>query len=172
MASKKPKSKRLSVGKPEQLRLDDFVLYLDENLDNCKPIMDALAENHIRFERHQNHWPRGTADDVWLPFVAQSGWIVLTKDKRNRYNQWERLALSRYAVREFYFGSGNFTGNEMADALIAALPQLRKITNREESPLVVSITRSGAVTIVFDKHGSTHNRRKVAQRERKRSGDE
>lgn len=32
-----------------------------------------------------------------------------------------------------------------------------------ESPLVVSITRSGAITVVFDKHGSTHERRKAAK---------
>jgi hypothetical protein len=42
MASKKSTSKRQSAGKPEQLQLDDFILYLDENLDNCQPILEAL----------------------------------------------------------------------------------------------------------------------------------
>ena len=63
--------KRQSAGKPEQLRLDDFVLYLDENLDNCKPILDTLATHHIRFERHQQHFERGVEDDLWLPFVGE-----------------------------------------------------------------------------------------------------
>src|SRR5262249_7372307 len=145
-------------------RLDDFVLYLDENLDNCKPIVDALIRQEIRFERHQDHFARGTDDEVWLRFVGESQWIVLTKDKRNRYNEWERSAVRRYRVREFYFGSGNFTGQEMADALIRAMPELRNAFEQEEPPLVVSITRSGAITIVFDKHGSTHERRHPRKR--------
>lgn len=123
------------------MRLDDFVLYLDENLDNCKPILDALNTQNVRYERHQSHFKRGTADEVWLPFVGERGWIVLTKDKRNRYNEWERSAVRRNAIREFYFGSGNFSGAEMADALVRALPELRKIS-RQLPPLVVSITRS------------------------------
>lgn len=144
------------------MRLDDFVLYLDENLDNCKPILDTLAELKIRYERHQTYYARGTDDDVWLPFVGQNGWIVLTKDKRNRYNQWEKQAVQAFAVREFYFGSGNFSGAEMAEALKLALPELRRTYETYEPPLVVSITRSGAITVVFDQHGSTHERRKAA----------
>ena len=162
MASRKHKSRRLSAGKPEQLRLDDFVLYLDENLDNCKPIMEALEQQSIRYERHQTYYARGTDDDVWLPFVGKSGWIVLTKDKRNRYNEWEKLAVQTFSVREFYFGSGNFTGKEMAESLVRALPELKRNYYSHEPPLVISITRSGAITVVFDKYGSTHERRKAA----------
>jgi hypothetical protein len=155
--------KRLSAGKPEQLRLDGFVLYLDENLDNCKPIIEALEQQNIRYERHHAHYPRGTDDDVWLPFVGERGWIVLTKDKRNRYNEWEKLAVQTFSIREFYFGSGNFTGAEMAESLKLALPELKRAYHSHEPPLVVSITRSGAITVVFDKHGSTHERRKAAK---------
>jgi hypothetical protein len=105
------------------LRLDDFVLYLDENLDNCKPIIEALEQQNIRYERHHAHYTRGTDDDVWLPFVGERGWIVLTKDKRNRYNEWEKLAVQTFSIREFYFGSGNFTGAEMAESLKLAEPK-------------------------------------------------
>jgi hypothetical protein len=97
------------------LRLDDFVLYLDENLDNCQPILDALLNNGVQYRRHRDHFPRGAADETWLPFVTERGWIVLTKDKRNRYNEIERDAVRRHRVREFYFGSGNFNGAEMAE---------------------------------------------------------
>lgn len=61
------------------MRLDDFVLYLDENLDNCKPILEALAAHGVKVERHQTHFARGTADDEWLPFVGENGWIVLNE---------------------------------------------------------------------------------------------
>src|SRR5258708_26812801 len=54
-----------------------------------------------------NHFPRGTADEEWLPFVAERLWVVLTKDKRNRYNEFERESVRRFKVREFYFGRGD-----------------------------------------------------------------
>lgn len=142
------------------MRLDDFVLFLDENLDNCKPILEALADQNVRFERHRSHFNRGVEDEVWLPFVGERSWVVLTKDKRNRYNEWEKLAVRRNKVREFYFGSGNMNGTEMATALRKALPGIRRICRDEEPPLIGSISKAGVVTVVEDKRGSTHERRK------------
>ena len=163
MASKKSRSKRQFAGKLEQLQLDDFVLYLDENLDNCQPILEALQANGVQYRRHREHFGRGIADEAWLPYVGERGWIVLTKDKRNRYNEIERDAVRRHRVREFYFGSGNFNGAEMAQALLAALTQMKELSRTYSAPLVGSITRSGHVTIVYDEHGSTHERRQAKQ---------
>jgi hypothetical protein len=146
------------------LQLDDFILYLDENLDNCQPIIEALVANSVQYRRHRDSFARGTPDETWLPFVAERGWIVLTKDKRNRYNEIERDALRRHRVREFYFGSGNFTGSEMAQALLSAVPRMKELSRTLSAPLVGSITRSGHVTIVFDEQGSTHERRKAEVR--------
>lgn len=100
---------------------------------------------------------------MWLQFVAERAWAVLTKDKRNRYNEIERDALRRYGVREFYFGSGNFTGAEMGQALTEALPQMRTLVRAYNTPMVGSISRSGRVTVVFDERGSTHERRKKSR---------
>ena len=152
--------KRQSGGKPEQLQLDDFILYLDENLDNCQPILDVLVTNGIQHRRHRDHFERGASDEVWLKYVAERAWIVLTKDKRNRYNEIEREALRRHRVLEFYFGSGNFTGAEMAQALANAIGKMKELCRENDPPLVGSITRSGHITVVYDKQGPTHERRK------------
>jgi len=146
------------------LQLDDFVLYLDENLDNCQPILDVLVTAQISHHRHRDHFPRGTADELWLPFVADRAWVVLTKDKRNRYNEIERAALRRHRVREFYFASGNVTGSEMAQALAKAIAQMKVLTRQHNPPIVGSISRSGQVTVVYDERGSTHEKRKEPRR--------
>jgi hypothetical protein len=119
-----------------------------------------LVAGQVQHRRHRDHFPRGTNDEVWLKFVAERSWVVLTKDKRNRYNEIERSALRRHRVREFYFGSGNVTGLEMAQALVKAIPQMRALTRERNPPLVGSISRSGHVTLVYDEHGSTHERRR------------
>lgn len=158
------RSKRQSDGKPEQLRLDEFVLFLDENLDRCKPILEFLAASRVRHERYCDYFEPGADDDLWLPFVGERRWVVLTKDKKNRYNQLEKTAIRRHKVAEFYFGSGNMNGVEMAAALKAALPEIKKICGREELPFIGSISRSGLVTIVEDRQGSTHDRRRAKTR--------
>ena len=159
MASKRDKSKRLSAGKPEQLRLDDFIVFLDENLHRCKPIIDALAESAVVYERHESHFPPGENDDVWLAFVSERGWVVLTKDKHNRYNDLERSAVRRFRTREFYFAGGNLSATEMAAILRVALPEMRRLTRELNPPVIGSISRSGTITVVFDEYGSTHDRR-------------
>jgi hypothetical protein len=145
------------------LQLEDFILYLDENLDNCQPIIDVLVASGVQFRRHRDFHPRATLDEIWLPFVAERAWVVLTKDKRNRYNEIERDAVRRHRVREFYFGSGNFTGAEMAQALVNAIPKMKRISRTYTPPVVGSITRSSTITVVFDEYGSTHDRRKTGR---------
>jgi hypothetical protein len=93
------------------------------------------------------HFAPGTEDSVWLPFVGQWGWILLTKDKRIRYNQLEKLAVRRYAVRQFYFSSGNYTGAEMAEILTAALPEMVKTVQNYQPPFIASISKSGHVDV-------------------------
>jgi hypothetical protein len=146
------------------LQLDDFILYLDENLDNCKPIVEALADSKVKIERHRDHFARGTPDEEWLRFVAERSWVVLTKDKRNRYNEFERVSVRRFKVREFYFGRGDFSGAEMAEALKLAIIEMRNICRSYSAPVIGSITRTGTITVVYDEKGSTHERRNVRQK--------
>jgi hypothetical protein len=152
MASSRSRSKKQSAGSRERpLSLpEDFVLYLDENLHNCKPILEALVQRAVKHERHLEHFQPGTQDSVWLPFVGQQGWILLTKDKRIRFNQLEKTAIRRYHVREFYFSSGNFTGAEMAEILVAALPEMVRVCRKQQPPFIASISKSGKVNLRFE----------------------
>lgn len=152
MALSRNRSKKQSAGSRERpLSLpEDFVLYLDENLHNCKPILEALVQRGVKHERHTQHFQPGTEDAEWLPFVGQRGWILLTKDKHIRFNQLEKTAIRRYHVREFYFSSGNFTGAEMAEILVEALPEMVRIYRRQEPPFIASISKSGKVGLRFE----------------------
>jgi PIN like domain len=92
--------------------------------------LQALAHNGIHHQRHGQHFPAGTEDAVWLPFVGEKGWILLTKDKRIRFNDLEKQAVIASRVREFYFTSGNFNGQEMAALLVVALPRMIRVYSR------------------------------------------
>jgi len=105
----------------------------------------------VRFERHLDHFPRGIADEEWLPKVGANNWILLTGDKRIRYNLLEKRALQANAVREFVFASGNMSGLEMAVALEAALTKMRQFCKKLRPPFVVAITRAGEVHLRWPK---------------------
>jgi PIN like domain len=132
---------------------------LDENLCRCKPILESSTNNNVFHERYDAYFQPGEDDEIWLPFVGERAWVVLTKDKRNRYNQLEKTAIRRHKVAEFYFASGNMNGAEMAAALVIALPEIKRICNREELPFIGRITKAGTVLVVEDSKGSTHERR-------------
>jgi len=134
----------------------EYVLFLDENLHNCQPILNALGAAGIAYERLGSHFPPGTPDEVWLPRVGSEGWLLVTVDKRIRYNEVERRAIMRHRVREFVFTSGNLSGAAMADILSEAYPHMVRLCDRVAPPFIASITQSGAVHLRFDRRGPVH----------------
>ena len=148
MAARRKKSKKPSAGNAHSLSPsppEDFVLYLDENLCNARAILETLSKLGVPFERHLAHFSPGAPDETWLPLVGANGWILLTSDKRIRYNLLEKHALKIHAVREFVFTSGNMSGQDMAEALTLALQKMRNLCRRTKPPFVASITRTGDV---------------------------
>jgi hypothetical protein len=83
--------------------------------------------------------------------VGSKGWVLLTCDKRIRYNLLEKRALTEHAVSEFVFTSGNMSGQDMAAALELALPEMRHLSSRLEPPFVAAITRTGEVHLRWPK---------------------
>ena len=139
---KKPSGGR---GRPSK-----FAVYLDENLCNCKPILEVLARHGIQVHRHLETFQRGTPDDEWLPFVGKNGWAILTTDRRFRYNELERIALQNHNVRAFEFTDNQIGALGMAEALNIALPSMQKVLSRRRRYFVATISKSGQVTVRWD----------------------
>ena len=55
--------------------------------------------------------------------------------------------MRRHRVREFYFSSGNFTGAEMAEILVAALPGMIRTVRKFDPPFIASIAKSGQISV-------------------------
>ena len=108
-----------------------------------------MVQHGVKHERHGSHFDPGTEDTVWLPFVGKEGWVLLTKDKRIRFNELERSAIQRYRVREFYFTGGNYSGVEMAEMLVAALHGIARFCRLYDPPFIASISKSGHVSLRF-----------------------
>jgi hypothetical protein len=72
--------------------------------------------------------------------------VNLSKDKMIRRRLVERDALLQASARAFFPGSGNMTGDEMAEAFVAALPAVRRAVKKTPAPFIASVTKTGAVT--------------------------
>jgi hypothetical protein len=80
---------------------------------------------------------------IWLSFVGQNGWVAITKDKAQRYNQLEKASIINNKVRQFSFSSGNISRDEMANLLNGHLREIFRFLEKNLPPFVASITKSG-----------------------------
>lgn len=130
--------------------LEDFVFFLDQSLGD-KIIREALREKGLSVALLKEHFPIDTPDEEWLPEVGEWGWLILTKDDRIRRRPLERDALMRSGARAFILPSGNMLGDEMAFAIVNALPKILKFVAKHPPPFIARIFKSGDVRLLFSK---------------------
>jgi len=106
-------------------------------------ILDVLREANYPFRRHLEIFDRGIDDDVWLQLPGIMGWLVLTKDKDQRYQPLEKEQLITYCIREFAFSSGNLNATQMSQLLKRHLRKIDRLGGGHPPPFVASITATG-----------------------------
>jgi predicted nuclease of predicted toxin-antitoxin system len=127
-----------STSKPPE----PLVLFVDESLDSLT-VVEALREAGAVVARHADHFDKGTPDETWLAHAGTHGWVVLTRDKRIRYRQLERLALTTAQVRAFVFTGGNVTVKDTAAILVKALPRIHALCKAHPGPFIYHIGLAG-----------------------------
>jgi len=98
---------------------------------------------------HDEIFPQGTRDTVWLAEAGEQGWVVLTKDARIRYRANETQALKRAKVQLFVLtAGGDLRGDEMGAIFIKALPSIQELCRRIPPPFIAHVTKAGSVRLV------------------------
>lgn len=97
---------------------------------------------------HDDHFDPEEQDSIWLPLVAQRGWVILTKDKDIRHRALELEAVLQHDAYLLTFGKGDYTAQEMAEAFRLALPTLRRAIAGFHPPLLARISKKGDVLIL------------------------
>ena len=98
-------------------------------------------------ERKTDHFDDDTEDHEWLKVVGKKRWIVLTKDRSLTHNFVEIAALLKSNTHCFVLTTSNATGDEMASALVKALPDIFRIVSTNQPPIVAKVTISGRIRI-------------------------
>ena len=91
----------------------------------------------------------GTPDPDWLPVVAAKGWIIIGKDDRWRYRAEEKQILINAKARTFIFVSKSAKREEIAEAVVAALPKMAQLIASQPPPFIARVLLSGYVGIIY-----------------------
>jgi hypothetical protein len=96
---------------------------------------------------HDEVFEQDAPDVEWLPVVAASGQVVLTRDKQIRRRPDELLAMMQSGSRVVFIG---FEGNmrSYVSALLAGSRRLQQVFDAHAPPVAVKLHRDGAVDVV------------------------
>jgi hypothetical protein len=115
-------------------------------IDRClgsEIVPAALAAAGIQVRRYVDVYPDDPAvpDAVWIPEIAQRGWIAVTKDNEIRRNPVELAALHRARARHVFLGARKLTGEEQAACLVEHWKTIESVVAHKAAPLLVLVTR-------------------------------
>ena len=69
--------------------------------------------------------------------------MVITQDRRIRYRHTEVQALAEGRVRAFVLTAGHQRGDEAAESLVAAMPEMLRAIKDVEPPFIFRVSREG-----------------------------
>ncbi|MBV9497005.1 MAG: hypothetical protein JOZ54_22385 [Acidobacteria bacterium] len=91
----------------------------------------------------------GTPDPEWLPVAIERQWVLITKDDRWRYRSEEKQILIRANARSFIFVSKSAKRDEIADAIMTALPKMAALLATQPAPFIARILLAGSVEVIY-----------------------
>ncbi len=86
-----------------------------------RELAEALHQRGRLVYMHNQVFPDRTPDHVWIPYVADRGWIILTRDRRLRSRHLEWMALLRAKARVLWFKGDRASNIEIMEGFLQAL---------------------------------------------------
>lgn len=114
-----------------------------------RELADALHQRGRLVHMHNQVFPDRTPDRIWIPDVAQRGWIILTRDKRLQTRHLEWMAFLRAKARVLWFKGDRASNTEIKEGFLRALPEIDQLTARLEPPYIIKVTPAGNVEQIF-----------------------
>jgi len=113
--------------------------------DLGKGIPHTLRENGLKVESHFEHFPdRPDLTDIDLfDFLGKKGWVLISRDKKQRYITDERDAMMRSGVKCFYL-VGEHPFHDLAVAFVEAVLIVRALIARHDDAFVARVYKPAA----------------------------
>lgn len=112
-------------------------------------IPQALKLLGLDAEGHADHFSHDVHDDIWLAVVGDRDWIVITNDKRLRFNQAERQALIAHGVGCFTLGGDSLSRWEQVRVLARAWDRIQEVIDNTPRPFIFTIHVDGRLQQMY-----------------------
>lgn len=122
---------------PKKERLPEPTFFVDQNLRGTFSVLLRL-NGGLRVEELASHLPPTTPDVVWLPFVAEKGWVAITVDQL-REDPEEMVALMVHGVKVFVL-VGQATHEERAAMFLRKIKWVRATIAADSEPFMARIS--------------------------------
>lgn len=102
-----------------------------------------LREAGAVVEVHADHFEPTSPDEEWLTEAGRRNWVVITRDKRIRFREVERVALQNSKVKAFIVTANRASALEVGGLLVNRLKTMVRIIDTSSGPFVVLVSREG-----------------------------
>lgn len=121
------------------------VFFIDRSLSK-NIFARAFSAAGLRHELHDDHFAPDTPDTVWIEAVAKRGWVILTVDKRIRYNPPEKKAFITAKAYAFMLATRQaLKASEMAELYLKAAAAMTHALAEHEAPVIFKVYQDGRV---------------------------
>lgn len=123
------------------------IYFLDENIDG--PLLaEALRSERFDVRQFRECFEHGAEDERWIPVVASSGWIIVTRDIAIKRRATERAAwITANAVVVMIRSEHPLSAADMAAALIRVRARLEHYISKRAPPMVIFIRPDGDIEL-------------------------
>jgi uncharacterized protein (DUF433 family) len=106
----------------DRFKAGETLAEIEDDFDRTcgKKLPQAFWLLNVDVQAHHKHFRHNEDDDVWLAEVGRQGWIVVTNDKRIRFNASELRAIVDHKVGCIVFTKGTLPRWEMMRLLARA----------------------------------------------------
>lgn len=125
------------------------VFFIDRDLGR-HILPQALERAGLAVERHDLHFQPDTPDEIWIPQVAQRGWVIVSGDRKILRRPHEVGALVESRARMLILVGNHAPADELASNLINTLPKIEELLDRLEPPVVFRVYRPSPRELVFE----------------------
>lgn len=121
------------------------VFFIDRSLSK-NTFARLFAAADVRCEVHDDHFKPDEDDETWIKEAARRGWIILTVDRRIRYNPREKRALIESGGFAFMLATRHpLRADEMAAIYLRAIETIVAATRSHQPPMIFKVYQDGRV---------------------------
>lgn len=128
--------KRKSSKQSSTLELPDYTFFCDRDLGRSFP--ELLKQSGFNVEIHDDHFSQDTEDIDWFRSVGRNGWIVISRNHKQKRVDIEREVWMTSGIRGFYI-IGQWPFPDLAQNLVNNKHRLVKFLNKHTDPFMAKV---------------------------------